>query len=141
MLRISSSISIPETELQFAFSPSTGPGGQNVNKVATAVRLTFDVNHSHYLPSDVKERLGKIAGAKMTSDGMLVILARRYRTQERNRTDAIERFIHLLQRATVNPRKRVPTHVSAAVREKRIKYKKQHGERKKLRKRVNSIEI
>jgi ribosome-associated protein len=136
MLRITSSISIPESEITFDFTPSSGPGGQNVNKVATAVRLTFDAGRSPSLPVMVKERLKKLAGTKMTSDGILILIGRRYRTQERNRVDVTARFTDLMQKAAKRPKKRIPTHPGIAAKEKRMENKKRQGEKKSIRKTV-----
>lgn len=132
MIQITPTFSIDERELQFAFVRASGPGGQNVNKVATAVQLRFDVNHSA-LPEEVKERLNHIAGNKITSEGELLIEAKKFRTQEQNREDAINRFVELLQHGFKKPRTRTKTKPTAASREKRLKAKKQRGEVKKLR--------
>ncbi len=132
MIPITPSFSIDESELQFAFIRASGPGGQNVNKVATAVQLRFDVIHSS-LPEDVKERLGHIAGNKITSDGELLIEAKKFRTQEQNREDAIKRFAELVGRAFKKPRVRTKTKPSAASKEKRLKEKRVRGEVKKMR--------
>jgi ribosome-associated protein len=132
MIEITPTFSIDESELQFAFVRSSGPGGQNVNKVATAVQLRFDVAHSS-LPDEVKERLKHIAGNKITSDGELLIEAKKFRTQEQNRDDALKRFVELIQRAFKKPKARHKTKPTAASREKRLKGKKVRGEIKKIR--------
>lgn len=132
MIEITPSFSIDENELQFAFVRSSGPGGQNVNKVATAVQLRFDVDRSA-LPEDVKARLKQLAGSRVTSDGELLIEAKKYRTQEQNREDALNRFVELIQRAFKKPKPRTKTKPTAASREKRLKQKKQRGEVKKMR--------
>ncbi len=132
MIQITPSFAIDESELQFTFIRASGPGGQNVNKVATAVQLRFDVNHSS-LPDDAKERLKHIAGNKITSEGELLIEAKKFRTQEQNREDAINRFIDLVQHAFQTPKRRQKTKPTAASREKRLKGKKVRGEIKKLR--------
>ena len=132
MIEITPSFAIEESELQFAFVRSSGPGGQNVNKVATAVQLRFDVNHSS-LPDEAKARLIHLAGNKMTSDGELLIEAKKFRTQEQNREDAVHRFVELVQRSFQKPKARRKTKPTAASKEKRLKEKKVRGEVKKMR--------
>ncbi len=132
MIEITPSFAIEESELQFAFVRSSGPGGQNVNKVATAVQLRFDVNHSS-LPDEAKARLIHLAGNKMTGDGELLIEAKKFRTQEQNREDAVHRFVELVQRSFQKPRARRKTKPTAASKEKRLKEKKVRGEVKKMR--------
>lgn len=132
MIEITPSFSIDESELQFAFVRSSGPGGQNVNKVATAVQLRFDVNRSS-LPVEVKERLRHLAGNRITNEGELLIEAKTRRTQEQNREDALKRFIELLQHAFRKPKARTKTKPTKASRERRIKEKKQRSEIKRLR--------
>ena len=137
MLQITSSISIPDSELTFTFVRSSGPGGQNVNKVATAAQLRFDVRNSPSLPVDIKERLIKLAGTRMTQDGMLVIEAKRHRTQEQNRADALLRLTGLLEKAARRPRVRHATRPSQAARVKRIESKKKRGAVKKQRQSID----
>src|SRR5215208_575226 len=132
MIQITPSFAIDESELKFAFVRSSGPGGQNVNKVATAAQLRFDLNHST-LPEDVKERLRHIAGNRITVEGELLIEAKKYRTQEQNREDALHRLVDLVQRAFQKPKHRTKTRPTAASREKRLKQKKVRGEIKKTR--------
>jgi ribosome-associated protein len=132
MIEITPSFSIDENELQFAFIRSSGPGGQNVNKVATAVQLRFDVSHSS-LPKDVKERLNHVAGRKMSSDGVLLIEAKKYRTQEQNREDALSRLTALLSHAFEKPKARRKTRPTKESKERRLKGKKVRGEIKKMR--------
>jgi ribosome-associated protein len=133
MLQITPSISIPDNELIFTFVRSSGPGGQNVNKVATAAQLRFDVRNSPSLPADVRERLIKLAGYRMTQDGILVVEAKRYRTQEQNRSDAEQRLVTLIQKALVRPKRRRPTRPSATAKAKRVDTKKRRGTIKRLR--------
>ena len=132
MIKITPSLYIDERELQFEYIRASGPGGQNVNKVATAVQLRFDINASS-LPVDIKQRLKKLAGKKMTSDGVILLEAKRYRTQEQNREDAVRRLMVLLQKASIKPKKRVKTTPTKASRERRLKAKKQRGAIKKAR--------
>ena len=132
MLEITPTFHIDEHELQFDYIRASGPGGQNVNKVATAVQLRFDVRAST-LPEDAKMRLRALAGQRMTNEGILLIEAKRFRTQEQNRADALERFVELLHRALVKPKPRKKTRPSAASKEKRLKAKKVRGAHKRLR--------
>jgi ribosome-associated protein len=133
MIRIDHRISIDERELEERFIRASGPGGQNVNKLATAVQLRFDVRHSPSLPAQVRTRLERLAGRRLTRDGELVINAQRHRTQERNRQDALERLIALIQRAAVAPVPRRPTKPTAGARERRLQSKKHRGSIKDLR--------
>jgi ribosome-associated protein len=133
MIRIDDRISIDEWELEERFIRASGPGGQNVNKLATAVQLRFDARHSPSLPAQVRTRLERLAGRRLTREGVLVISAQRHRTQERNRQDALERLIALIQRAAVAPVPRRPTKPTAGARERRLQSKKHRGSIKDLR--------
>jgi len=133
MLEITPTLYLDERELQFEYIRASGPGGQNVNKVATAVQLRFDVAHSPSLASDLKGRLLRLAGKRINADGVLIIEARRFRSQEANRADALQRLIDLLQKAASPPKKRKKTKPTAAAREKRLKEKKARGKLKKAR--------
>ncbi|MGA8227439.1 MAG: alternative ribosome rescue aminoacyl-tRNA hydrolase ArfB [Xanthobacteraceae bacterium] len=133
MIRITDQISIDESELTETFVRASGPGGQNVNKLATAVQLRFDVRHSPSLPTDVRARVAVLAGRRLTQDGVLVIIAQRHRTQERNREDARERLIELIRQAAVPPKRRRPTRPTAASHERRIESKKRRSGVKRLR--------
>ena len=139
-IRVTRSISIDEAELTFEFIRSSGPGGQNVNKVATAVRLRFDVLRSSSLPLDVRERLLGLAGRKVGEDGVLTIRAQRHRTQEANRRDAVERLVELLRRAAERPRSRRRTKPTAASRQRRLETKRLRGRTKEGRRAVPGAE-
>jgi ribosome-associated protein len=132
MLEITPSLKIDERELQLEFVRASGPGGQNVNKVATAVQLRFDVRAAS-LPEEVKSRLVSLAGKRVTNEGILVIEARKFRTQEKNRDDAIQRFVELVRKAAVKPKPRRKTNPTPVSKEKRLKAKKERGEIKKIR--------
>ena len=134
MIRITPDICIRERELRLDFIRSSGPGGQNVNKVATAVQLRFDVFRSPSLPEDVGRRLVRIAGKKVSKEGVLLIDARRFRTQERNRQDAVDRLIQWVRRAAEKPKKRIKTKPTLSSRERRLEGKRQRSETKRLRK-------
>ncbi len=133
MLKITPTLQIPEQELQIEFVRASGPGGQNVNKVATAVQLRFDVNNSSALPEEVKTRLVKQAGKRLTAEGILVIDARRFRSQERNRQDAVQRLVNLIQKALISPKTRRPTSPTAAARQHRLEEKKRRSAIKRSR--------
>jgi ribosome-associated protein len=133
MLRITPTLSIDEAELHESFIASAGPGGQNVNKVATAVQLRFDVVRSPALPDPVRLRLIALSGSRLTKDGVLVLTGRQYRTQERNRADVRARLIELVREAAVIPKKRRPTKPTRASKEKRLEGKKKHANLKRSR--------
>ncbi len=133
MIRVTPSISIAERELEEHFIRASGPGGQNVNKLASAVQLRFDVRRSPSLPDDVRARLERLAGKRLTREGVLVINAERHRTQERNRQDARARLIELIRRAAVAPRPRRATKPTAGARERRLESKKRRATIKGLR--------
>ncbi len=132
MLEISPSIKINENELHFDYIRASGPGGQNVNRVATAVQLRFDVRVSS-LPEEVKWRLNQLAGKRVSVDGVFVIEAKQFRTQEQNREDAIRRFVALVRKALVKPKARKKTKPTKVSKEKRLQSKKRRGEIKKSR--------
>jgi ribosome-associated protein len=124
---------IPANELHFEFFRSSGPGGQNVNKVSTAVRLRFDVQNSLSLPSEVRDRLLRLAANRLTDDGVLMIEARRFRTQERNRDDAVERLMGWIAKVWEAPRRRRATRPTKAAKERRLDAKKHRGAAKRER--------
>ncbi len=140
MIRVTSSIALHEEELQLAFVRSTGPGGQNVNKVSTAVQLRFDVENSPSLPGDVKDRLMKMAGRRITNEGVLVITARSHRTQRENREDAVARLVDLLQRAARKPKRRRRTRPTPASKERRLEDKRARAKKKTSRGRPASVD-
>lgn len=133
MIEITPSIKIDESELQIDFIRASGPGGQNVNKVSSAAQLRFNVPNSPALTPEVKERLIKLAGSRMTEDGTLIIEAKRYRTQEQNRLDAIARLVALVQQALVVPKLRRKTRPSRTSSAARVDSKVRHGEVKRTR--------
>ena len=132
-LRITPSISIDESELEESFILSSGAGGQNVNKVSSAVQLRFDVVHSLSLPDPVRLRLIALSGSRLTKDGVLILVGRQYRDQNRNRIDVRERLAGLIREATVIPKKRRPTKPTRASKERRIEGKKVRANIKKNR--------
>jgi ribosome-associated protein len=140
MIRITPSISIGERELEEQFIRSSGPGGQNVNKLASAVQLRFDVRRSPSLPDDVRTRLERLAGRRLTRDGVLVINAQRHRTQERNRDDARHRLVDLIRRAAVAPVPRRATKPTTGARERRLQSKKHRATIKGLRRTKPGLE-
>ena len=133
MIQVTNSIALDEAELQESFIRASGPGGQNVNKVESAVQLRFDVRNSPSLPDDVKERLERIAGKRLTNDGVLIITAQRFRMQERNREDAVNRLVELVRQATERPKPRRPTRPTLASKKRRLEAKGRRSEIKKGR--------
>ena len=140
MIRITDTIGIEESELEESFVRSSGPGGQNVNKLSTAVQLRFDVKRSLSLPNDVAIRLMRLAGSRMTKDGVLVIIAQNHRTQERNRAEARERLTGLIAEAAVKPVPRRATKPTKASRQKRLEGKKHRSVIKRHRQSKASFE-
>jgi ribosome-associated protein len=137
MIRIDDRLSIDETEIEESFVRSSGPGGQNVNKLSTAVQLRFDVRRSPSLPNDVAIRLMKLAGKRITKDGVLVLIAQNHRTQERNRAEAMDRLIALIREAAVPPVPRRATKPTRASKKERLDKKKRRSGIKSLRGRVD----
>lgn len=140
MIEVTSEISIDERGLQWEFIRASGPGGQRVNKVASAVQLRFDIVNSPALPEPVKERILRHEGKKVTQDGVLIINARKYRSQEKNRQDAIERLISIIRNAAVEPKLRRATKPSSASRMRRLDIKRRQGVKKRSRKKPSPDE-
>jgi ribosome-associated protein len=126
-----------EKELDYQFIRASGPGGQNVNKVSSSVQLRFDVRNSPTLPEDLKRRLIKFAGYRVTQNEVLIITARRYRSQDKNREDALKRLTVLLQKAVVSPKRRQPTRATSSSQVKRLESKIRRGKTKQLRRNLN----
>lgn len=133
MIEITKQIFLTLSEIKFSFIASPGPGGQNVNKVATAVQLRFDVVHSSSLPEEVRARLINLLGNRLTKEGELIIHANRHRTQNRNKQDALDRLCQLIKRASIPPKKRKKTKPTFASKQRRLDTKKLQGKKKALR--------
>ncbi len=140
MIKITTDISIDEKEIKMDFIRASGPGGQNVNKVASAVQLRFDVYGSPSLPDDVRKRLILMARNRINEDGILIIKAGRFRTQNHNRQDAIDRLIDLIYKSTIKPKKRLKTKPSVASKRRMMEDKRRRSKRKRMRGPVRNIE-
>ena len=137
MIYITRNIRIDEGEVKLEFIRSSGPGGQNVNKVATAVKLRFDAVNSPSLPDDVRSRLIRLSGRRINEDGLLIIDARRFRTQERNRKDAIVRLVELIRKAAEKPKTRIKTSPTLASKRRRLQAKRRHSDIKRMRRAIS----
>ncbi|HEY7688381.1 MAG TPA: alternative ribosome rescue aminoacyl-tRNA hydrolase ArfB [Dongiaceae bacterium] len=133
MIPVTGRIKLDESELDFSFIRASGPGGQNVNKVSSAVRLRFDASHSPSIPDDVRSRLIRLAGRRITEAGEIIITAQSHRSQERNRQDALDKLIDLIRRAAVPPVPRRATRPTSASRKKRLESKARRSRLKRLR--------
>jgi ribosome-associated protein len=140
MIFLTDAISLEENELEYQFIKASGPGGQNVNKVASAVQLRFDVKRSPSLPEDVRSRLIRLAGRRISRRGVLVIDARRFRHQEQNRQDALRRLKHLILKAIKKPKVRIKTKPTALSKEKRLASKRMQSEKKRLRRPIGPMD-
>ncbi|MFC1919371.1 alternative ribosome rescue aminoacyl-tRNA hydrolase ArfB [Chloroflexota bacterium] len=140
MIQVTDEITIDESEIQQDFIRSSGPGGQNVNKVATAVQVRFDVRNSRSLPEDVRERLTSLASKRMTEDGQIIIEAKRFRTQERNRHDGINRLVSLVRRAAEKPKSRIASMPTKASNQRRLEAKRRRAKAKNLRASVQNFD-
>jgi len=140
MIPITATVAIDDREVTYDFIRASGPGGQNVNKVATAVQLRFDVKHSPHLSEAVRNRLVALAGRKVTEGGILIIEAKRFRTQEQNRQDALDRLVALIRKAVHKPKPRIKTRPSKASQEKKLAAKRYRSRIKQMRRRVGHFD-
>jgi ribosome-associated protein len=137
MIKVTPDITISEDEIQIQFMRASGPGGQHVNKTATAVQLRFDIKNSLSLPGDIRERLLRFPDRRITTDGVLVITARRFRSQDQNRQDAVQRLIDLVQKSAEKPRRRRKTKPTPASKKRRLEAKRRQGAKKGMRRQVS----
>ncbi|MEW6672105.1 MAG: alternative ribosome rescue aminoacyl-tRNA hydrolase ArfB [Thermodesulfobacteriota bacterium] len=140
MIQITPDISISENEIQIQFMRASGPGGQHVNKTATAAQLRFDIKNSISLPAGIRERLLQCPDRRITSDGVLVITARRYRSQDQNRQDAVQRLVELVRKSAATPRRRRKTKPTSASINRRLEHKRRQGAKKGRRRRISEAD-
>ena len=140
MIKVTPDITINEDEIEIQFIRASGPGGQHVNKTATAVQLRFDIKNSLSLPVDIRERLLRFSDRRITADGVLVITARRFRSQDQNRQDAVQRLVDLIQKSALKPRWRRKTKPSQASIKRRLVHKRRHGAKKGTRRQISEAD-
>lgn len=140
MIKVTPDITISEDEIQIQFMRASGPGGQHVNKTSTAVQLRFDIKNSLSLPVDIRERLLQIPDRRITADGVLVITARRYRSQDQNRQDAVQRLVDLVYKSALKPRRRRKTKPSRASIKRRLEHKRRQGAKKGMRRPITKAD-
>jgi ribosome-associated protein len=140
MIKVTADITISEGEIQIQFMRASGPGGQHVNKTSTAVQLRFDIKHSLSLPDDIRERLLRFPDRRITAEGVLVITARRFRSQDQNRQDAVQRLVDLIYKSALKPRRRRKTKPSRASIKRRLEHKRRQGAKKGMRRQISKTD-
>jgi len=140
MIKVTPEITISEDEIQIQFMRASGPGGQHVNKTSTAVQLRFDIKNSLSLPVDIRERLLQVPDRRITADGVLVITARRFRSQDQNRQDAVQRLVDLVYKSALKPRRRRKTKPSRASIKRRLEHKRRQGVKKGIRRQITKAD-
>ena len=140
MIQVTPDIAISEDEIQVQFIRASGPGGQHVNKTATAVQLRFDIKNSLSLPADVRERLLRFPDRRITADGVLIITARRFRSQDQNRRDAVQRLVDLVHKSALKPERRRKTKPSRAAVKRRLEHKRRQGVKKGMRRQISKAD-
>ena len=140
MIKVTPDVTINEDEIEIQFIRASGPGGQHVNKTATAVQLRFDIKHSLSLPDDIRERLLRFPDRRITAEGVLVITARRFRSQDQNRQDAVQRLVDLIYKSALKPRRRRKTKPSRASIKRRLEHKRRQGAKKGMRRQISKTD-